>query len=66
MSLRRVQVCEQCGATRDLKSSESPDNGGWRALSSGSLEATFCNHCVRVMVMRALAAAEARAKAVVQ
>lgn len=60
MALVRNQDCENCGAQRVLKEKESPDLGGWRTLTSGSLSATFCNKCVRDLVTAALEAAEAR------
>lgn len=64
MGLRRFQTCERCGTERPLSERENPELGGWRALNSGSLEATFCNVCVRDLVTAALAAAEAREEAI--
>lgn len=60
-----MQTCENCGETRTLarrgpREVENPETGGWRTLNSGSLEATFCNNCVRAVVVAAREAAEAR------
>jgi hypothetical protein len=58
--LKTVQGCERCGRTREIKRTDKPETGGWRTLNSGSLEATFCNGCVRELVVEAQATAALR------
>lgn len=60
MSVRTVQTCEQCGRSRELRKGDSPDAGGWRTLSTGSLEATLCADDVRDVVLAAREAAKGR------
>ena len=60
MSIRTVQTCEKCGASRDIPKHVSPDLSGWRTIRAGALEATFCNDCIRLIVNQALDAAKAR------
>lgn len=62
MSLMHIQTCERCGESRNLSRTDKdrPDTGGWRTLTSGSLEATFCNLCVRTLVVAAREAADKR------
>lgn len=55
MSTTITQTCDNCGESRVLTDHRKPvyqlyHDGGWRVLGSGSLEATFCNHCIRELV----------------
>lgn len=53
MGIKRTQTCDNCGKERELKPTESPENGGWRELSARGDEVTFCPSCLITIVSNA-------------